>query len=156
MSQAHPPSYATAFAGIFGNAIQPSEKPDTAFLLEQPGGGVLIEPDGRWGLRLTALNPKAGQLLLLVLRDLSPLSAQTDNTLTLRISAYDEAAAKDAHLAEEICQALLQLDNLARRITNRGYDEIAEPALRRPLLMQLAHVSLFQRLGVGHSAYAAV
>jgi len=150
------PSHVTAFAGIFGSATPPSIKADPEAVLSQPGGGVLMGPEARWAIHLVTINPALGQLLLMVLRDLSPLSMQSDSTLILRITAYDEAAARDTALENEIRDGLKQLDRLARRVGTQGYAEIPERSLRRPLLMQMSHLPLFQRLGVGHSAYAAV
>ncbi len=134
----------------------PASQVDTAVLAPHvsDADNVLLGPDGRWAVRLTHFTPMQAHLLLVMLNDLTPLSSQTEATLTLRLTAYDEAATRDVHLATEIRVGLEALETLARRMTNCGYADIAERRLRRPLLMQLAHLPLMQRLGVAHTTYA--
>ncbi len=148
--------FVNSFAGLHGcttpqDVTKHSTQKDA---LHDEGGGVLSAPNGQWAISLSYLNVAQAETLLMVLRDLSPLTAPTETTLTLRLSAYDEAAVKDEHLAQEISEGLLALDRLARNVASEGYRMISERARRRPILMQMTHHPFFQRLGIAHPVYA--
>jgi hypothetical protein len=157
--QAPRPVHSTAFAGISGVAFpteQTSGPGNSVRAVALPNGALLLDPAGRWALRLHKIGAESAHVLLQVLRDLAPAATQQDSTLVRRVAVYDDACSKDSQLATQIRDGMQLLDSLARKLTKRRYLEIEERAMRRNLLMQLADVSVFARMGVPGGALQAM
>lgn len=139
--------HGNAFAGISGSVtgIAPGLENDAR---------LLVDPSGRWAIRLTALGRPAAQALLQILRDLAPPATQAEGNLIRQVAAFDVAARHDATLMTDITDGLAALDTLARKLTKRGYMDITERTLRRTLLGQISNLSLMDRLGVRTPAAA--
>lgn len=153
--------HATVFAGINGTVSAPrrlslvtEERPTQEEEISSDYGQTLFDPTGRWAVQLRALPLDKARCLLQILRDLSPMGTQVDGPFLRRVSAYDEAAATSAKLADEILRDLTALDTLAYRMARSTYTDIAERALRRTLLSQMGDRPLMERLGVRITAYA--
>jgi hypothetical protein len=150
--------HANSFAGIHGCMTATERPPFTATGLRSvtlPEGALLLEPSGRWALRLRHLPGDTAQMLLQVLRDLSPPATQIDSSFIRRVAAYDDACAHDPTLLNQISEGVCTLDALAIRITKRRYLELEERALRRTLLLQLTDSPLLDRLGARAPAYSS-
>ena len=139
-------AYATAFAGIHGSAVTHERATETVNAVDLPQGSMLLDPAGAWAVRLQSFTARVSETLLIVLRDHGAQATQGDQPLLRRIQAYDESAAKDASLAEDIDNGVAALDALARKLTQRRYTEVHERAMRRTLLSQARHLPLLQRL----------
>ncbi len=147
-----PMPHSTAFAGITGIAV-PTEQTqgpgNSVRSIAMPNGALLLDPAGRWALRLHKIPAESAALLLQVLRDLAPAATQSDSTLVRRVAVYDDACAKDAALIGEIRDAMAMLDSLASKLARQRYLEIVDRAMRRTLINQLSNIALFARLGAG-------
>jgi hypothetical protein len=136
-----------SFAGIGGNAAAGCEGNLTGLLSsDMPQGCRLMDCKGSWSLRLMSFNAHVSETLLVMLRDATNSSNANDDTHCRRLTSYDEGAAKDASLAEDIDMGIAALDALARKLTQRRYKEISERALRRGLISQLKDHPLMKRL----------
>lgn len=152
-------THMTAFAGIQGSvtAHQPhsTDTPKAVSQVTLADGNMLLDPAGQWAIRLRTLSPDIARTLLQVLRDVTPLSTQSDSNLIRRISAYDESASRNAALAAELKEGLHALNQLSHKITRSPYAKLSERPMRRTVLLQMAAHPLFERLGVRLPAYSA-
>lgn len=146
MSQSH--MHANSFAGISGSV-------SAEYVVANTDTRILLDPTGRWAIRLTSLERTAARMLLQILRDLAPPATQADNAFIRQVAAFDVAAREDRQLLAEIDRGLAALDTLARKLTRRSYLEIEERTLRRTLLSQIADQPLLDRLGVRTPAYSS-
>lgn len=154
-----PHAHVTAFAGIQGSvtAHQTHSTDSSQNISHVPlsDGNMLLDPSGQWVIRLRTLAPDTARTLLQVLRDVTPLSTQSDSTLIRRISAYDESASTNTELAAELKDGLSALNQLSHKITRSPYAQLSERPMRRTVLLQMATHPLFERLGVRLPAYSA-
>lgn len=144
-------THSTAFAGISGAVTgdRDSQNNVSARMLDGQHGNLLLDPTGRWAIRLNRMEPEVARMLLQILRDLSPPATQMDSTFIRQVAAFDAALAHDASLDAEIERGLAALDTLARKLTRGNrYIEIEERTLRRTLLNQIADQPLMERMGV--------
>jgi hypothetical protein len=90
MTQQH----STAFAGLTGAAV-PTERTsgpsNSVRAVALPNGALLLDPAGRWALRLHKLPADGAHVLLQIMRDLAPAATQQDGALVRRVAVYDEA-----------------------------------------------------------------
>lgn len=150
--------HANSFAGIHGAMTASEQAPLTSTGLRSvtlPEGALLLEPSGRWALRLRHISGEQAQMLLQVLRDLSPPATQIDSSFIRRVAAYDDACATDRRLLGQISDSVVMLDALSQKLTKRRYLQVEERALRRTLLTQLADMPLLERLGARAPAYSS-
>ncbi len=140
-------THCNAFAGISGSVTgnMPTAEADAQ---------LLLDPTGRWAIRLTTLDKQVALMLLQILRDLAPPATQADSTFIRQVSAFDVAARNDSSLMQEIERGLAALDVLSRKLTRRSYIEVPERTMRRALVSQISEHPLMDRLGVRTPFYS--
>lgn len=141
------PLHSNAFAGISGS-VSSTQAPEVDMQL-------LLDPTGRWAIRLTAIEKPVALMLLQILRDLAPPATQADSSFIRQVSAFDVAARHDSNLMAEIERGLAALDVLARKLTRRSYLEVQERTLRRTLISQIGEQPLMERLGLRTPAHVS-
>jgi len=146
MTQSH--ARANSFAGISGSV-------SADYVVAGSDSQILLDPTGRWAIRLAHLERAAARMLLQILRDLAPPATQADNSFIRQVAAFDLATKQDTQLQGDIERGLAALDVLARKLTRRSYMEVEERTLRRTLLSQMADQPLMDRLGVRTPAYSS-
>jgi len=151
-------SFANSFAGPSGCATGGERATGAARQVRSvalPEGGMLLDPSGRWALRVNNMTAESANVLLQILRDLAPQATQVDSASIRSVAAYDEAISKDPSLARHIRDGIQTVDALAHKLTKRRYVDVDERTMRRTLLSQLAGLPLLDRLGVRPPAYAS-
>ena len=142
-------SHNNAFAGISGSVAAASSPTAQSSVKDETNqsSALLIDSSGRWGVRLSALPQDMARLLLQLLRDTAPVVLPQDAHLVRRVAAYDEAAARDPHLLEELERTAGRLNVMAFRVFNCSYMEITERHQRRALIDEIDELAIFTQLG---------
>lgn len=146
-------THGNAFAGLSGStdhSLRPVAAPIT-----NTDSNLLVDPHGRWAMRLSLLEADMAHMLIQILRDLAPPATQMESAFIRQVAELDVAARQDHHLVGQVERGLAALDTLARKLTKRRYIDVPERTLRRTLLSQITEQPLMDRLGVRTPAYAS-